>query len=150
MHEEKQQVEQKLVKVETEKKDLVKKVVAQDKILNSDPNAPSTRMLKAKLKQQGFSKTMRDEQEKELPESSNGPGLRTFSNFNTKGGLPDNLELCDDLEAMRNEIHKLRTESRGLAQRLKKETENRNRWEEVSRQKEQDMADQAKQLDEAK
>ena len=104
-----------------------------------------------KLRQQGaFLNTMRDEPENDLA-VQDGAGSRTFSNFNSsKKGVPENLELCDDLEAMRREIHKLRTESRLMAQKLKKETESRNRWETISRQKEQDMAEKAKELDCAK
>ena len=55
---------------------------------------------------------MRHEEEHEITDP--GPSSRTFSNFHQKHEMPENLEMCDDLEAMRKEIQKLRTESRGL------------------------------------
>ena len=51
LHNDKEHAELKLEKVEKEKKELVKKVQTQEKLLNSDPNAPSTRMLRAKMRQ---------------------------------------------------------------------------------------------------
>jgi len=54
-------------------------------------------------------------------------GARTHSGFH--GKLPEDLSSVDDLNALRAEINKLRTESRGLTKRLKAEKQSKERWE---------------------
>ena len=49
-----------LTKIIEEKKELKAKVSEQEKLLNQDPNAPSMRMRRGKMKMQGFSNTMRE------------------------------------------------------------------------------------------
>ena len=53
-------MKEKLNKTIEEKKELKAKVTEQEKLLKQDPNAPSMRMLRGKMKMQGFANTMRE------------------------------------------------------------------------------------------
>ena len=66
--------------------------------------------------------------------------------FNPKSKLPEDLANFEDLEAMRNEIYKLRTESRGLKMRVKQEKESKQRWEAISQKKDAELSATQSQL----
>ena len=72
---------------------------------------------------------------------------KTHINFNPSltQKLPEDLSSLNDIEVLRQEIYRLRTESRGFGQRLKVETESKKKWESISRQREKDLLDQQKQ-----
>ena len=87
------------------------KVQEQEKALSGDPTAPSNRMLRAKIKAQIQSSTMRESVGGNLDGWMN-EGAKTHRGF--KGKLPEDLSTVEDLNALRAEINKLRTEPRGL------------------------------------
>lgn len=80
-------------------------------------------MLRAKIKAQIQSSTMRQNGNAELDGWMNEGHNKTHSGF--KGKLPEDLTAVDDLDALKAEINKLRTESRGLHKRLKAEKQSK-------------------------
>lgn len=109
-----------------------------------DPNAPSMRMRRGKIKMQGFSNTMREGADGiDVGETE---AWSTQMQFNPKSKLPDDLSSFGDVEAMRNEIYKLRTESRGLKMRVKQEKESKQRWEAISQKKDAELTATQSQL----
>ena len=94
-------------------------------------------MLRGKMKA-SFANTMREGAETiDVAEAQAGS---TQMQFGPKSSLPEDLATFDDLEAMRNEIYKLRTESRGLKLRVKQEKESKLRWEAISQKKDTELA----------
>lgn len=91
-------------------------------------------MLRAKIKAQIQSSTMRQSGASEFDGWKNEGAANTHNGF--KGKLPEDLSSVEDLNALRAEINKLRTESRGLQKRLKAEKQSKERWEQISRQRE--------------
>lgn len=133
---EKEQAVAQVREVEAQREQLKEKVREQEKALQGDPMAPSNRMLRAKIKAQIQTST--------LAEGWTHEGAKTQTSFN--GKLPEDLTSIDDLNTLRAEVNKLRTESRGLQKRLKAEKQSKDRWEQISRQREQDLSKTQEQL----
>ena len=81
-----------------------------------------------------FSQTMRPE-DSSFGFENTQEHAKTHLNFNPSmtQNMPEDLSQYNDIEVMRQEIYRLRTESRDLNKRLKVEADSKKKWEAISR-----------------